>query len=470
MMGYIAPLGDAFVLLIGAVMSIAVIAGAAITFYRRKRAHLALSVIVYAASALLILYMMLAGGTAQMSIGGFMLINQFSLFFSLIFTVGILLVNIIAYAYSKDYNEFALLASFALIGMYMVAFSLSLVTIFIGLELAVLPAVFMILLSRKSLEAAAKLFVAASLSTALLSFAIVLTYGGSGTAALAQYSGAEILGFAAMLFIVSLGFEASIFPFNVLLPDVYSGSPAHITSMLGGVNKKVGFAALMQVLILGFIAYRQAFILIAVLSVFTMFYGNLVALMQDNIKRMMAYSSISQAGYIMIGIAVANAAGISASLFQIFAHMFIFIGVLAIIAWLEGHGKHKISDIEGLHSENRFLSFSLALLLLSLAGLPFTTGFIGKFLIFLSSINSGMVWLAFLGIINSIISIYYYARVIAKVYTGRRVSRGIKVGRGIAAVVLTCVIITLVFGIWPQPLMHITGNAAAALFPAAGAA
>lgn len=454
----------AFILPVAAVFAIAVFGGVALTIDRKKKAHLVLSSSAYVAAALLIAYIMLTGTAQSYVVSGLFSINAFSLFFSLIFTLGIFLVNIIAFRYSHDYNEFALLSSFALIGMYAVAFSANLITLLIGLELSTLPVVFMILLTRKSLEAAAKLFIIASLSVALLSFSVVLTYGGSGSIMLHGYSGGAVLGFAALLFIVSLGFEASIFPFNVLLPDVYSGSPAHITSMLGGINKKVGFAALMQIMILGFIVYKQAFLLTAVLAVLTMFYGNLVALMQDNIKRMMAYSSISQAGYILIGIAVADSSGIEASLVQIFAHMFIFIGVLTIVAWLEEHGRHRIDDIEGLHSENRFLSFSLAVFLLSLAGLPFTTGFVGKFLLFFSAVNSGLAWLAFIGIINSIISIYYYARVITKVYSGRRVSRGMKTGKEVGAVVIACVVITLLFGIYPAPLIHVAANAANILF------
>ena len=431
----------------------------------RRKEHLVLNVVIL----LLILgdiLMLLMSGYSGLFAGAFSA-NPFSLFMASIFTLGLLLINLIAFNYSENYVDFAVIGAFALLGMYVVSSATSLITIFLGLELASIPMVFAILLSKRDIEAAAKLFIMASIAIAVISFAIVLVYGASNSFALKSYSQGTLIAFAGLLFIAALGFEASIFPFNVLIPDVYSGSSAYVTAMLGGMNKKVGFAALIQVLILVFIADKQLFIIVAILSVLTMTYGNIVALMQRNTKRMLAYSSISQAGYILIGIAAATPQGISASLFQIFSHMFIFIGLMAIVALLENRNRTEINDLIGLRSENSYIAFALAVFMLSLLGLPFTTGFIGKLLLFLSAINANLVWLAVIGIINSVISIFYYIRAIAAAYTEKEGGRPIRMDLTVAVVVFICLAITILFGIYPQPIISITNNAAAFLYPAA---
>lgn len=390
-------------------------------------------------------------------------VNPFSLFFMLILTAGVLLVNIVAFPYSKNHANFSLLTIFALLGMYLVASSNSLIGIFIGLELASMPPVFIILLERKTIEAAAKFFVMASVAIAIFSFASVVVYGATDSFALAHYQQSGILLFAAILFIASIGFDASIFPFNVLIPDVYQGAPAYVTSLLGGVNKKVGFAALLQVLILVFILDKTAFLIVAILSVLTMFYGNIVAIMQNNIKRMLAYSSISQAGYILIGIAVATTTGIGASLIQIFAHMFIFIGILSIVAWLELRNRVTIDEYIGLNDENRFAAFAISVFMLSLIGLPFTTGFVGKLFLFLSAINANLTWLAIIGVVNSIISIFYYVKVIMAMYTRKEGSRHITMNLSTVFVVVICLLITIILGMYPAPLINLANNASAYL-------
>ncbi|MDE1861063.1 MAG: NADH-quinone oxidoreductase subunit N [Candidatus Micrarchaeota archaeon] len=439
-----------------------VIGGIAVRTLNRPKAQFAFNVLLMAILLAIAAVLMLTGSKG--SYFSLISVNPFSLFFIFLFTLGMLLVNIVAFSTSKNYADFSVLANFALIGMYIVASSLSLIGIFIGLELASLPAVFIILLERRAIEPAAKFFIMASIAIALFSFATVLTYGSTNSFMLQQYSGSGILLFAAVLFIASIGFDASIFPFNVLIPDVYEGSPSYITSMLGGVNKKMGFAALIQVLILIFIAYKTTFMVIAILSVFTMFYGNIVALLQSNIKRMLAYSSISQAGYILIGIAAEGQAGLAASLVQIFAHMFLFVGIMAVVAVLERRNRVQIDEYIGLNDENRFAAFAIAVFMLSLIGMPFTTGFIGKLLIFVSAVNANLTWLAVIGIVNSIISIFYYLKVIMAMYTSKANPKNLVLGRGVTAVVWVCLALTILLGIYPVPLINIANGAAGYLF------
>ncbi len=433
-----------------------------LNIFSNKRVQVIFNIILLFFIGIIILYAYY--NNSYSSILGLFSFNPFSEFFILLFTVGVALINLLYFSFAEDYRELSMLLSFSLIGMYIVALSNSLTGIFIGLELMSIPTVFSILLSKKSLEAATKLFILAAISIAIFSFAMAITYGGLGTLSLIKSQYSNIMLVAFVLFVVSLGFEASIFPFNVLVPDIYEGSPGYITALLGGVNKKVGFAALIQVLILIFIAYHSAFIVIAILSVFTMFYGNIGALMQKNLKRLMAYSSIAQAGYILIGIATASVYGMSGALFQIFAHVFIFIGLLAIIATLERKNMTTIDSIAGLKDKNPFMAFAMVLFMLSLVGLPLTTGFVGKILIFLGAIYAGLAILAVLGVLNSMISLYYYLKIITSIYSKDTLKKHVNVDKYTLSVVVICLAVTILFGIFPQPILNMINSAATYLF------
>jgi NADH-quinone oxidoreductase subunit N len=428
---------------------------------RRNRSQLGYNVVVL---ALLCAAIYAMSGTAATYLG-FANVNPFSIFLMLILTFGALLVNVLAHGHSKEYPDFALLSSFALVGAYLVASAGSLVAIFIGLECVSMPTVFMMLTSRRQgLEATTKFFIMASVAIALLSFAMVIVYGASGSLALAPQQQSDLTLFAAALFLASLGIEASLLPFNVFAPDVYQGSPAHVTAMVGGINATVAFAALMQVAIMLFVSFNSAFAAIAVLAAITMLFGSLAALMQKNFKRMIAYAAISQAGFILLGIAAQSASGIAGSLFQMFAEAFLFIGVLGIISWLEKSGRSSTDDVIGLYKENRFAAIALSVFLLSMIGLPLTTGFVGKFLIFLGAVGSGLLWLAIVGVISSAVSVFLFARVLTAIYTDKLGVKRAKLDYATAAVVVVCLAITVIFGIYPQPIVSMATNGAGYLF------
>ncbi len=443
---------------IAAAAAVLVFGNLAVRLAGGKKIQFTFNMLVLASLLSMFAYMLLTGASGVL-LGTFSA-NPFSLLFASLFTVGLMLVNLIAFPYSDEYGDFAVISSFALAGMYVVASSTSLITIFLGLEMSVLPMVFIILFSTRGLESAAKLFIMAAISIAVLSFAIILAYGSTNSFALSYYGKATLLSFAALLFIASLGFEASIFPFNILVPDIYTGAPAYVTAMLGGINKKVGYVALIQVLVILFATSSTAFMVIAILSVLTMFYGNIVALMQRNTKRMLAYSSISQAGYMLIGIAVSGSSGIAATIFQIFSHLFIFIGMLAVIAVLESRNRSEVDDVIGLSGENRFAAFAMSVFMLSLIGLPMTTGFVGKFLLFMSAVNSGLLWLAIFGIINTAISVFYYARVIMAMYASKEGARPLALPLTVSAAIAVCLVITVLFGIFPAPIAGLANSAA----------
>jgi NADH-quinone oxidoreductase subunit N len=347
--------------------------------------------------------------------------------------------------------------------MFFIATAQSLLPIIIGLELMVISTTFMILVhGKRRAEAAVKLFVFGSLAIAIFTFAVALVFQFSPTLGLSEL--APNLGYVAMaalaLFIVALGFETASFPFNLWVPDVYQGAPAFVTAALAGINKKMAFLVMIEVLFFVFARYSAVFSpALEVLAIVTMFFGNILALKQSNLKRMFAYSSISQAGYILIGISAATSAGLTASLFYIFAHSFMIIGAFAIILFLEQHSINTVEDCNSLYSRNAFIAIAFTIIMLSMAGIPGTVGFFGKFLLFSSAFSAQLPWLALAGIAASFISIYYYARVINAIFQQKR-ERTILIDQYVLLVVVFSLAIILTFGIFPQSLIHMAQQAA----------
>jgi NADH-quinone oxidoreductase subunit N len=387
--------------------------------------------------------------------------NPFSLAILALISIGMILVHILAYGDKEQYVSFATIGSFAASGMYLVATASSLMLIFIGMELMVLPTVLAILASNsKHVEAAIKLFVISIMSAAILSFGIVLVYGAVGTISFVQLPVIPLASIALVFLIASLGFEASMFPFNMWVPDTYEGSPAYLTAMIGGLNKTIGFAAIIEILFLLFIKYSSSItIIFYILAVITMFYGNLIALSQKNVKRMLAYSAIAQAGYMAIGIAVATQYSISATIFYLFAHMFMFIGAMAIVAFMETKNRSAVEDYTGLYHENKFAALALTIMFISMIGVPLTIGFVGKFMLFSSAVYSGMMLLALIAILNSAISIYYFLKVIMNMFANKTNPKHISISRNLFVVAAICVIAVVLIGVFPNILIHLSSSA-----------
>lgn len=445
--------------------------GIAFTFWKHKKTQLVLS------SALLILvivfsFYLFTGGQTQ-TIANAIAEYPFSLLFVFLFAIALFMINIISYKYSADYSSFSLLLGFAAFGMFLVAMSASLLTIILGIELMSLPTAFMIMINgKKFVESAVKLFILAATAVAILAFAIALVFPYDPSLSLTALapnsgiSGGYIVLLSLLLFIAAIAFDASLFPFNLWIPDVYEGAPANITAMLAGVNKKVAFVALFEILFIVFLPLAGIFSLaFQVLAIATMFFGNLVALVQTNVKRLFAYSAISQAGYIALGFAAASEYGVEASIYQIFAHTFMIIGAFSIILWLESRSIRTIDDYSGLGNRNRFAAFALTIFMLSMIGVPPLMGFVGKFLLFTSVISKGLLLLAVIAILNSFISIYYYAKVILSMYS-RREKSVLGLDWAIASVVLLCLIAVILLGVYPQPLINAAQEAGASLLSA----
>ncbi len=396
-------------------------------------------------------------------------VYPFSDLFGMLIASLLLLVNIQAFGASGDYNAFLSLFGFASLGMFAVVFASSLLAIFLGIEAMMIATAFMIIIEhRHHVEAAIKLFLMGSVAAAVFAFAIALLLPYDPALSLAAIPGLSgagkyLISLSLFLIAASLSFEAGIFPFNLWIPDVYEGSPGYMTPMLAGINKKVAFVAMISILFITFGYYVHLFpLLFVVLSAATMLFGNLLALVQDNVKRMLAYSSISQAGYIMVGIAVATQYGIESSIFQIFAHAFMVVGAFSIVAWLESRNIKTVGDYAGLASRNWIASLSLTLFMLSMAGIPPLIGFDGKFLLFTSAAYAGMLPLAFFGVINSFISMYYYWKVISSVYSERHKEK-LRLTRSVAFSVAVALFMVVIVGIYPLPLISLAGEASRSL-------
>ncbi|MCL4411651.1 NADH-quinone oxidoreductase subunit N [Candidatus Marsarchaeota archaeon] len=460
-MGFIPQIWAAYSIVV--LMALLVASGMAAQFHRKKGMAFWLSTAFLLALAALAAYEFAM--SANLVLFDLLHVYAFSMFFTTLFAVGLELANALSYGHSTRFIEISALLGFAAVGIFVLPMAYSLLTIIIAIELTAVPTALMIAIGgKRDLEPAVKLLLLSSIAIAVLAFAVSLVFPYDMQLSLSMLtanpaiSGSYVVFLSMVLFIAALAIEASLFPFNLWVPDVYQGAPGNITALIAGINKTVAIVALIEILFTVFMVSRPAFIAgIAVLSVLTMFFGNLTAMVQSNVKRMFAYSSISQAGYIMVGIAAASQYGLSSSAFQMAAHMFMIIGAFAIVLWLEERNIKSVEDYKGLAMRNGFAGIALTIIMLSMAGIPPLMGFMGKFLLFSSAISSGLVALAFIGIINSFLSIYYYGRLISAIYD-RRYERKLAMDRSVKAVVIVTLAVVIAFGIYPAPLMAITNS------------
>jgi NADH-quinone oxidoreductase subunit N len=368
--------------------------------------------------------------------------------------------------------------------MMLMAASVNLVTIFLALEILSIALYVLVGLDRarlRSSEAALKYLLLGAFASGFLLYGMALLYGQAGTTSLAglhDYTvslGGEfppLLMVALGLMIVGFGFKVALVPFQMWTPDAYEGAPTSVTAFMSVGAKAAGFAALGRVVLyaLGDLNGDWVWVL-AVLSALTMTVGNLAALRQTNLKRMLAYSSIAHAGYILVGVAAYNELGTSAMLFYLFAYAFMNVGAFAILIAMgrfEGaaEGGETLNDLAGLAARKPWLAAAMTLFMLSLAGVPPLVGFLAKLNVFSAAVQAGLVWLAVIGVVNSVISAYYYLRVVVVMYMvdGRAaegaaspVCLALQVGVGLAAVAI------VVLGLWPGPILELARQGALAL-------
>jgi NADH-quinone oxidoreductase subunit N len=400
------------------------------------------------------------------SIGDMFVVDPFAMLFKIAILIGVALVILTSMSYMDKHEEmyqgelYSLLL-FAALGAMLMVSSADLITLFIGLELLSISSYCLAGFRKsqaRSTEAALKYVILGGTASAFILYGMSFLYGLTGSTSLSVIGTAmptlhadyPYLVMMSLLFMIAgFGFKISIVPFHMWAPDVYQGAPTPITGFLATVSKVAGFAILIRILAVGFGGlYDQWYFIIAVIAALTMIVGNTVALVQSNVKRLMAYSGIAQAGYLLVPLAASLAFDITMSMivYYAFAYVFMTLGAFAIISYVtEDANDEDLSSFAGLYKRSPFLAVGMTIFLLSMAGLPITAGFVGKVYIFLGVITSQMVWLGVIMIVTSTISFFYYFAIIKQMYfrAPKEEDSLLKAPTSIALIVTICIVGTI---------------------------
>ncbi|GHO92166.1 NAD(P)H-quinone oxidoreductase subunit 2 [Reticulibacter mediterranei] len=376
----------------------------------------------------------------QTAFWGMLVVDQFAIFFNFIFLIIAAVMILVSYNYVGKYvkadGEFYSLLLFSVTGMMLMASTGELITIYIALELTSIPLYVMagmIRTSERSAEAAVKYVLLGAMSSAILLYGFALLYGLTGTTDLKGIAdafasslnqGNLLVLVANVLILAGFGFKISAVPFHMWAPDIYEGAPTPATAFFSVGSKAAGFAAMIRVFMyggLGAINRTEMVLIFGIVAVLTMTLGNLVAAVQSNVKRMMAYSSIAQAGYILVGFiasfATNRSEGNAALLFFILVYVITNLGAFSgIVALADLTGGEKIEDFRGLFRRAPLLSTGTALCLLSLAGIPPAAGFMSKLFLFTTAWGLGQAPLVIIALLNTIVSLVYYGRLVKAMF------------------------------------------------------
>ena len=413
-----------------------------------------------------LLFVLKEGFRREEYFGGLYVVDPFSIFFSLLFLTVALLVAISSLSYIEEHiMRYYVLLTLATLGMVVVASTNDLLVLYIALELmsnATYVLVGYAKEDKRSTEASMKYFLVGTFSSAILIFGISLLYGvtlSTNFTVIAKTFSDSPLGILGIIFIIAgLGFKIASVPFHMWAPDAYEGAPTNVTAFLAASSKKAGFAAIVRLFMVALIVAKlQWTALFVILSLLTMTLGKLVALPQKSVKRMLAYSSIAHSGYIMIALALATPSGIAAGLYHMLAHAFMTAGAFFVVA-LAGYtyNIHTYEEYASFSKKAPLASFSMGIFLVSLAGIPPLAGFFGKFYLFMAALEGGLAWLAVVAILNSALSLYYYARVIKYMYlsSDKNVQVKTKEPKGVLSAILLSLAGTLLLGLFPQTVIE----------------
>ena len=419
-------------------------------------------------------------GRAGVAFAGAISVDGFSAFFQLVILITAAFVVLMSLDYAGENRlpgaEYYSLVLFSTLGMMLMATAGDLIIIFLGLETMSLAAYVLVGMRRRdprSNEAAMKYFLLGAFSTGFLLYGIALIYGATGTiklgpihAALASNMASNhllMLGLA--MLVVGFGFKIAAVPFHMWTPDVYEGAPTPITAFMAVGVKLGAFAGFVRVFLINFgpVSSHWA-IALWVLAALTMTAGNLIAIVQTNIKRMLAYSAIAHAGYLLVGMTAAGPQAGSAVLYYLLAYAVTNLGAFAVVVALEHRASisDEIADYRGLSRRAPALAAAMTIFLLSLTGVPPLAGFMGKFYIFSAALSAGYVWLVVIAVLNSVMSAYYYFYVIVAMYmeegTGLEVAR-VAAKPALVAAIGVALIATILVGVYPEPYMSAAANA-----------
>ncbi len=428
----------------------------------------------------IISYLQLAMGPL-VAFSGTIRVDAFSVFFHLLIA-GIVIATLLS---SLDYfdgnashaGEYFSLVLFGAVGLMLMTCSVELLMVFIGLEISSISTYIMAGFRKSqtaSSESSIKYFLLGSFATAFFLYGIALAFGATGSTSLTAIAAAiggsatpRMALLALAMMIIGLGFKVSAAPFHVWTPDVYQGAPAPVVGLMSTAPKAAAFAVLLRVTFSGFASMSHRWTLMLwILAALSMTLGNLGALMQRDVKRMLAYSSIAHAGYLLVAFTALPAQGIAAACFYTAAYAAMNVGAFIVVTEAAGFQEslRTVDDYKGLALRRPILAALLALFLLSLIGIPFTGGFFGKFYVFTGALQAGHVWLAVIGLINSGVACTYYLRLLASVYSRRedgadapRIAETMSIAAG-AALALTAVA-TLLLGVMPGRVLRLAQDA-----------
>ena len=419
---------------------------------------------------------------------GVLVVDKFSLFFKFLLVAAAALVVLVSCDYVRRFQrfqgEYYALVLLSTSGMMLLASTVELITIYVALELTALPIAALAAFARdsRSSESGVKFLVLSAVSSAVLLYGMVLVYGFTGTTSIAGIAAQVAAGgpgnallFGVVLMVAGFGFKIASVPFQMWAPDVYEGSPTPVTAFLSVASKAAGFAVILRVF---YVAFADESLnlewgaIFAMLSVLSMTFGNLVAIRQSNIKRLLAYSTIAHAGYMMVGLAAVAArtadgesVGATGVIFYLAGYAATNLAAFAVVIAITSRvGGDEIKDFAGMARRTPYLAAALGFALISLIGVPPTVGFIAKVYIFGAAVGADLEWLAVAGVVNSVLSAYYYLRIVKEMYLSEPASdERVPSGLPMRLAVLAAFAGVLVFGVYPTPLLELSRAAAAVL-------
>ena len=418
-------------------------------------------------------------GEQKALVDGMYLLDNYALFWKILFLTAAALVILGCMRFVDNMGsqaEYYSLTLFATLGMMVMASAGDFITFYLGLELMTFSFIILVCFRKKdpkSIEAGIKYLLLAGVSSAVLLYGLSFIYGLTGSivileiaSIIAQQPFSAALMLAVVMVIAGLGFKISAVPFHMWSPDVYEGAPTPVTAFLAVGSKAASFAILLRIFVGGLPGIWENWALVmAILAAVTIIVGNLVAIPQTNVKRMLAYSSIAQAGYILVGLITASEAGIKGVLFYSFIYVFATMAAFIVVAYYYHYsGSDELKDYAGLAQRSPLMAGVMLVALLSMAGIPPLAGFAGKFYLFSTAVND-FLWLVFIGLIMSMASVYYYLRVALVMYRDDPLdATPIKVSSPVAVTLVLATVATLVIGVWPGPLSEIVNGAAHTFF------
>jgi NADH-quinone oxidoreductase subunit N len=408
-------------------------------------------------------------GRNESAFNGMLALDSYALFFNLIFcfAAGMTLLMSIDYLGTTDIRpgEYYALILFATVGMVLMAAATDLIVIFLGLETMSMAVYVLAGIWRQRLqsnEAALKYFLLGAFASGFFLYGVALVYGATGSVQLgkvaayvSEHGSSPLLLIGVALLIVGFGFKVAAAPFHVWTPDVYEGAPTTVTAFMAVGVKAAAFAAFARVFLhtLGPIHGQWQGVL-WILAALTMTVGNFTALVQNNIKRMLAYSSIAHAGYLLVAMVAGQDLGGAALMYYLVAYGLMNLGAFAVVLAVgrKGEPNEEFSDYAGLGFRYPALAMAMTLFMLSLTGVPPLVGFTGKFYIFSAAVKAGYVWLAVIGVLNSVVSAYYYIRVVVNMYMyeGDKAPELLSSRPALAAAIIVAAVGTVVMGVFPS--------------------